>query len=320
MKKFISTVLGVFLLVSMTTTAIAANSENIFDDFHEIVQSEFYQESSPAIALDESSGKVIIHNNGAKMDSDFFADGDNQGNYLFAVTYIPYGESVIETAHFANVEILSDAAFINMITDYEANIPTNSVSIAASTDAEIKHYEWYFVDPVTDETLSTLTTAVTCERKSSNSTVDGVRCSVWDVTTFSQLEEVDAARLNDQYTRLSVDLANQHLIAYGPCESTSGGDLSVGLDGAGVPSISYSFNIDGFSVKDLSSMSNNYGRWAFIDNIGHEKHFTTKPGIRATNSHGNFVVELSHTVNMNTWRGAVIDQTTGVLQIYLNDR
>lgn len=318
MKRLFSLLLCCSLITSMTAHAIAAADNGIFDGYQEVVQSEFYQNGvSVASAFD---AKRIVHNNGARIESDYFAEGEDQGNHLVAVTYIPKDGQIVETAHFTNVDELSETYFVNMIADYEEYVATMDVPATVSDDVTIKHYQWTFPDPDTDETLASLTTAVTCDRKSSNSTINGVACSVWDVTTFSQLENGAAARLNNQYTRLSVDLPNQKLIAYGPTESTSGGDISVGLDGAGVPNISYTFNIDGFSVENLSSMSNNYGRWKFVDWVGNESEFTTKPGIRATNSNGNFVVELSHTVDVNRWVGGTENQTTGVIRIYLHDR
>lgn len=93
------------------------------------------------------------------------------------------------------------------------------------------------------------------------------KCSVWDVNSFTQLEKEHENRLNYQYTRLSVNTSNRTLLSYGPNKSSSKGNVSVGLDG-GVSGVSYSFDIGGFVVNDLSSLSNKYGRWSFTQNIG----------------------------------------------------
>lgn len=90
---------------------------------------------------------------------------------------------------------------------------------------------------------------------------------VWDVNSFTQLEKEHENRLNYQYTRLSVNTSNRTLLSYGPNKSSSKGNVSVGLDG-GVSGVSYSFDIGGFVVNDLSSLSNKYGRWSFTQNIG----------------------------------------------------
>lgn len=319
MRKVLSVLLSVALLLTLILPSLASNQDGIFDDYTEIVQREFYQKSAIPAAINDFSDKIIIHNSGKQMDSDYFAEGKNDGNYLIAVTYIPINGVVVETAHFTTSPSLNEDEFIHLISDYENNLSSADIA-AVSPRSTIRRFHWTFPDPRDNLTMASLTTAVTCDRKSSNSTVNGVPCSVWDVTTFSQLEKGNAMRLNNQYTRLSVDQPNEHLIAYGPSESTSGGDLTVGLDGAGVPSFSYTFNIDGFSVENLSSMTNEYGRWAFIDHFGNEKEFTTKPGIRATNSYGDFVVELSHTVYVTSQYAQGQEQSTGVLQIYVSDR
>lgn len=323
-RSIISLVMCVAMISTLCVPAFAVNlgQSNLFEGYQEVIQDEFYQAVAPiAATADSISTKTIIHNGGNPMKSDFFINGQSDGNNLIAVTYIPVNGTIVETAHFTPADSLSESCFTRVISNYEAELSDFEDSlVTASSDSTIKHYQWTFPDPRNDESLASLTTAVTCERKSRNSTVDGVACSVWDVTTFSQLEKEGAIRLNDQYTRLSVDQPNQYLIAYGPSESTSGGDITVGLDGAGVPSFSYTFNIDGFSVEDLSSMRNEYGRWAFIDHIGNESSFTTKPGIRATNSNGDFIVELSHTANFTSTYGNAVDQSTGVIQIYVSDR
>lgn len=321
MKKLLATLLSVTLLFSLSSAALATDSKStdaILNDYQEIVQSSFSQKSEATNRLGNSSQKTIIHNNGKQIDSDYFVDGKNDGNHLFAVTYIPKDGAIIETAHFTTAASLSESQLANIISDYETELSNSDLPV--SPRSTIKHYQWTFPDPADGQTMASLTTAVTCDRKSSNSTVDGVPCSVWDVTSFSQLEKGNATRLNNQYTRLSVNQSNEHLIAYGPSESTSGGDITVGLDGAGVPSFSYTFNIDGFSIKNLSSMTGNYGRWAFIDNFGNESEFTTNPGIRATNSEGDFVVELSHTVDITNRFAQGVNKSTGVVQVYVNDR
>lgn len=319
MKKVLSALLSTTLLLTLIYPSLAFNQNGIFPDYAEIVQNEFYQNSTDAAVINDLSEKTIIHNGGKQINSDYFAEGQDNGNYLIAVTYIPIDGVIVETAHFTTSPSLSENEFIQIISDYETNL-SSADAPAVSPRSTIRRFHWTFPDPEDNQTMASLTTAVTCDRKSSNSTVNGVRCSVWDVTSFSQLEKGNAIRMNNQYTRLSVDQPNEHLIAYGPSDSTSGGDITVGLDGAGVPSFSYTFNINGFSVRNLSSMTNEYGRWAFIDYVGNEREFTTKPGIRATNSYGDFVVELSHTVYIISHSGQGVEQSTGVLQIYVSDR
>ena len=327
MKKTVKRIFIAALIFIMVSSQVSAT--NLFDnhkkDFKEVIQSQVTQKSigKNISSMNLDKNNYAIHNNGKAMKSDYFVEGKNKGNYLIAVTYIKNGNRIIETAHFANKDKLTQNELDEIIKEDTQVSKTQSednqlVQIQSTGEPIIKKYNWSFYSGSVLQ--AKLTSSVTAERKTANGTIDGVPCSVWDVTTFSQLEKENAIRLNNQYTRLNVDLINEELISYGPTESTSGGDVSVGLDGAGVPSVSYTFNIDGFSVEDLSSLSGNYGRWKFVDNFGNEPHFTTKPGIRATNTSGSFIVELSHTANLNESDYDQVTHYTGVIQIYLADR
>ena len=323
MKKTLNRIFMIVLMITIISSqALATNMPNFKKhDFKEVVKPQVSQRlmSKEISKMNfKKNKKYVIHNKGKALKSDYFAKGKSQGNNLMAVTYIKQGSKIIETAHFANKDSLTQNELDEMIQDKATLIDTQLMQVQATSEPIIKKYNWSFYSGSVLQ--AKLTTSVTSERKTDNGTIDGEACSVWDVTTFSQLEKENADRLNNQYTRLDVDASNQELISYGPTVSTSGGDVSVGLDGAGVPSISYSFNIDGFSVKDLSSLSSNYGRWKFVDNFGNESHFTTKPGIRATNTSGDFLVELSHTADLNESDHEQVTHYTGVIQIYLEDR
>ena len=103
MKKMLSAILSLAMVFTMCTTAFAAEeqaADGTFDGYQEIVQSSFSQRSATPATLSNSNDKVIIHNNGNLMISDYFAEGKNDGNSLVAVTYIPVDGKIIETAHF----------------------------------------------------------------------------------------------------------------------------------------------------------------------------------------------------------------------------
>lgn len=101
MKKMLSAILSLAMVFTMCTTAFAAEeqaADGTFDGYQEIVQSSFSQRSATPATLSNSNDKVIIHNNGNLMISDYFAEGKNDGNSLVAVTYIPVDGKIIETA------------------------------------------------------------------------------------------------------------------------------------------------------------------------------------------------------------------------------
>lgn len=155
------------------------------------------------------------------------------------------------------------------------------------------------------------------ERKSNNVNIDGANGSAWDITSVASIEsKISGGRINDQYTRLSIEsFRSQKLIDYGP-SSTSASTMGVSLSGLGVPSVSWSFNIGNWSTKDLSSFSSKYGRWKFSSlMVGYSQRITTRPGIRASNTVGNFGLEVSHTTS--THHG---NFQTGIAQIFVADR
>lgn len=327
MKKVLSCIMTTVLLVASPLNIFAASTPELFPGTTEIVTSEYSQfESTAYSCYDLKPQDVIIHNYGKAIESDYFVEGKSEGNKLIAVKYENTEYGMIENVYFANVESVSIDNLVEMVSapiSISELEKINTVQAKSSVDSDIKKYNWEFYSSNifgTQFLQATLTTTITPVKQSANSTINGKSCSVWDVTSFSQLEKKECIRLNNQYTRLSVDLDNQELLSYGPIGSTSGGDVTVNLGEGGVPSLSYTFNIDGFSVTDLSSMADNYGRWAFIDNVGNEASFTTQPGIRATNTTGNFIVELSHTVELEPNAGSYREHGTGVIQIYLSDR
>lgn len=321
MKKLISSILAMSLLI-VTALNVFAETPDLFEGVNEIVVNEYSQiNTSLYSTYSLESEDTIIHNNGNAIKSDYLVNGKEEGNYLIAIKYENSDYGIVETAYFANKESVSADDLIRIVSeDNNSNISEMSVATKSRSadDPIYKRYNWTFY--LGDIVEATLTSVVNLTRQTSTATINGVSCSVWDVTTFTQLEKDMCYRLNNQYTRLSVDLQNQTLVAYGPTESTSGGDVSVGLDGAGVPSISYTFSIEGFSVDNLSSLNDNYGRWKFSNGVGFETSMTTEPGIRATNTTGDFVVELSHTTNVTALTGLYNNHQTGVIQIYCSDR
>lgn len=294
---------------------------------------------------------ILEHNNGKPIESNVFKENDDGGNNLFAVYLTNENGIPCETYYFSNKNVMtrdeligivnrdeseqnasnhtvekndSEIQFVNSSDSTSTKISSANVTtlVSVTPTTYIRKYNWSFYDYGVLQ--ATLVTSATLTRQTSNANFNGSLSSVWDVVTTSQLSQVNAIRLNDQYTRLDVSAYNaEELIDYGPIESTSGGSLSVGLDGAGVPSLSYSFSISGFSVTNLSSMINNYGRWRFWDGFGNEPEFTTKPGIRVVNTQGNLVVNLSHSTNIKTYLTGIFINTThntGVIQMVVSDR
>ena len=319
MKKTISILIATILVFSVTTNAFATDK---ISTTKEMQLNTFKQTDLSALDF-KNNNEIIIHNNGNSIETDYLVKGQENGNHVIAVRYETTDAGTIETVYYANVESIEKAELDNMISsDKQSNpisLATKSVTARATSSPIIKRHQWSFYQG--DSKMAIITTTTEYYKQSGNATYNNHSCSVWDVVTFTQYEKVNCVRLNEQYTRISVEsFSSEHLISYGPIGNDSGGQVSVGLDGAGVPSIGYSFNIDGFSVKDLSSVSSKYGRWRFVDYVGNENSFTTRPGIRVANTSGSLVVELSHSVEYKYTSELTRTSSTGVVQDWLTDR
>ena len=269
---------------------------------------------------EEGRNGTLLHNNGKPFSTDIFSDGQSQGNYLVAVYHTQ--ENGVESEHyyFTNEPDDDREGLVMRISESELSWRKSVDSIADSVKAggEVKTYTWYHKKNAV--LLAVLRTTVIVKRESSDTTIDGTKGSIWNVRAFTQLERVNAARINGYRTGLSVDQTNQKLLSYGPIGDKSGGTVGVSLTGLGASSVSDSFRISGFSVSDLSSISKKYGRWDFRDNFGSLKTIATEPGIRASNTSGAFVTELNHVSFLNT--SSVVDDAyqTGIIRIWTPDR
>lgn len=146
--------------------------------------------------------------------------------------------------------------------------PKPDITASPKNDEYIRNYKWDFYLPSdSSKHLAKMTDSVEFTRKSSAVDIDGKQGSVWDIKNVSHLERnlSNTMRINNKYTRLEVEYPNQELLDWGPDDSSSS-TVTVGLAGI-VPAVNWSFKIGGFSVDDLSSKRDKYGRWAFIDKL-----------------------------------------------------
>ena len=256
----------------------------------------------------------MIHNNGKPIESDYFVEGKDEGNVLVAVTLDNDNGKFMEHAYFTDDLDMQ----LDELAEFVESENVSNRSEAKVSDDVTKKYSWKFTSKSDKSRYSNLSTTLEFHRRSDDTDFNGKSASVWDIESFSQLEQKTAHRINDLYTRLDVDKSAQELISYGPTGSQSGGSASVSLSGF-VPTISYDFDMDGFSMKDLSSMSSNYGRWHFYDGFGNVDSFSVTPGVRATNTSGDFVLELSHIAEISFILTSE-ERGTGVIQVYVSDR
>ena len=286
----------------------------------EVVDKYSFKEQVETLSFSEESSPVLYHNNGSAIETDIFKDGESDGNYVLAILKSTENGKDCESVYFANRRKVSRSELDEMVAD-SMNMPVPAtVNQEKAVSSYIRKYNWTF--SYGNLVVSKLSTAVSLEKQTGKADVNGVRGSVWDVSSLSMLDRAGAIRLNNQYTRLSVAaFGAESMVGYGP-KSDATDKVSFSVDGGGVPSVSYDYTFKGFSLKDLSSLSGNYGRWchkAPVVGLSANK-LVTEPAIRATNTRGNFGVELSHTVNQNVTATASHTSKTGIVQIFVADR
>lgn len=318
MKKLLSLVVCTIMLLqysTYTTYAMGdASIQNNSVEYQEVVIDSYDFATPEASTYSLNDENILLHNKGRYIDTNIFKDGENEGNYVVAILLSNKEGVADQTVYFADKPELSTDELHSLVT--EESISTASLQSRAST---INKYNWTFYSGV--QINAKLSSVVTLNKKSGNVTFNGKKASVWDVTSFSELTRVSTIRLNEQVTRLSVaDYGAEEVLSYGPV-STNSSNVNFTLTG-GVPSASFDYNTKGFNVTNLSSLSGNYGRWRHSAPILGLSNtiLNTNPGIRVSNTKGNFAVQLSHTTSMNVTSTSVKSHQTGVVQIIVADR
>lgn len=325
MKKFILGTLCLALTVSfvhfnpVTAKAedfeVLRSSKNIV--IEDIIATDYYEEENENTKNTYSIEKnkdVLIHNNGEKLNTNLLIE--KNGFDLVAVHKVITDDYDYAQYYFSDENINGNIENIKEEIQNEDLVGAKSMyNDKLLRNSYIRNFSWNF--PFNGSTAYTLTNSISLERKNNKVNIDGVTGSAWDISSLASIEtKISGGRLSDQYTRLSVQaFGSQKLIDYGPA-STSAQNVGVSLNGLGIPSISWSFNIGNWTTKDLSSLSNKYGRWRFVGPmLGFSQKVTTKPGIRASNTRGNFGLEVSHTTDTNHG-----NFQTGIAQIFVADR
>lgn len=325
MKKFILGALCLALTASLVqfnpVTAkaddfeVLRGSKNIV--IEDIIATDYYEEENEntknAYSI-EKNKDILIHNNGEKLDTNLLIE--KNGFNLVAVHKVITDDYDYAQYYFSDENINGNIEDIKEEIQNEDLIGAKSLyNDKLLKNSYLRNFSWNF--SYNGSTAYTLTNAVSLERKNNKVNIDGVTGSAWDISSVASIEsKISNGRINDQHTRLSVQaFGSEKLIDYGP-SSTSAQSVGVSLSGLGIPTASWAFNIGNWTTKDLSSLSSKYGRWRFIGPIaGFSKSVTTRPGIRASNTKGNFGLEVSHTTSTNHG-----NFQTGIAQIFVADR
>lgn len=277
-------------------------------------------------AKSELGENVILHNNGEPIETNMFEE--KHGNELYAIAVNNMDGVEQKTYYFAQYADNYEMDELLQTID-EGELENREVVQTKFTDFEksaqergyIENFKWDFFGYGDNDGIKrqqgSLATSLSMDRKSSSATIDGKRGSVWDVSSFSQMLSRSTGGIFDHKTRLDVGYTNQTLYSWGP-KDTWGSTASVSLSGLVSP-MNWSFPLSGFDVDDLSSKSGKYGRWSYDIGLVAPTKMNTEPGVRATNTQGNFGVKLSQTATIRT-QYTQSNHSTGVLSNFVPDR
>lgn len=287
----------------------------------------------------------FIHNNGNKMDPSILESLADQGSIKVSKEAVDDATNLIGISTYKNKEkIFTDFYFSNRESE-DVNVieekaienakkhfvikDKGAVSTLATTDSTSYYdsFTWYFYDfrgtsTTTDDILAgTYTSNVTTIREGSVAQ-NGKSISVWDVKSFNQTQPVNSYQTRQIITRTSVEsFSNETLISYGPPQTSTSSKFTVSLTGL-VPTFAWIGNTSSSTISDSSSVSGKYGRWTVDFALGSttaKNSFYYEPGVRFTNSSGNFGIEHSHNLNYYKDLNSASTGGTGVITRYYSD-
>lgn len=260
----------------------------------------------------EENETVLLHNNGKPLTTDIFEE--KQGNNLFAVSISNKNGVKTPTYYISNSEVLMDNTVEGIVEDTSSNVDSRSVQPRSTISRD---YKWDFYRTLATgkkQQQGSLYTEVWFERKTTSASISGVKSSVWDVTSRSEVKARSSERINNTFVRLDVGSGSQKLHDFAP-ETSSQSSFTASLDQIVQPK-SWTITAGGYTTSSLSpGVGSRYGRWQFKARPGTQHSWVVKPGVRASNSAGNFYLKYSQTMDLN-----FSDHGTGVVGISVPDR
>lgn len=343
MKKISTLLLSSFCVFGLTTQVFAAEKSTTKPqaNIEEIVVQEWKGEGKnpkvenelkkeiKSLAKSDKKG-VLVHNNGKPIKTDIVQDGED--NKLFAVYTEDANGANYETYYFentneVNIEAIKEDTSTTELPSLEGDsgLSTQSIEIGDEPEKEYdlagvkdvpsggyyKTYKWTFKNSL--GTIGVYTSVNHYDRASKSANIDGKTGSVWNVHAENNWNPSVYARLDQQRTRMSAAYSSQKLLSYGP-KDDGGGSVNVSLSGILNP-MSWNFDIGYFSLDDISSIANKYGRWEYNRNLGYADPFISEPGLRVSNTLGNLATQLSHTFIIGYQ-----NHSTGIITVSLPDR
>lgn len=278
--------------------------------------------------------ELLIHNNGKPLETNILTE-NKENHKLFAVYQVEINGVDYESYYFENREESNLNNLKEQVKKDKEKIKNKSIQIEEEKNNKEKNnktdqftltnifnslkslvetpkayavasepsggyyrfYNWTFYGGSFGTTkLGVYSTVTHLDRKTASANIDGKSGSVWDIKADNKWD-ASSGRLDQQITRMAVPYTNQRLISYGP-EDKNSGTVSVTLSQIVNP-MEWTFTLNQFSVDDVSSTYNKYGRWIYNRNWGFPDPYITKPGIRVSNTSGNFAMQHSHSFQIS---------------------
>ncbi|HBF7094783.1 TPA: hypothetical protein ACG3HB_003482 [Clostridioides difficile] len=258
---------------------------------------------------------AVIHNNGNPMNTNIFEE--KQGNELFAIVVSNINGNNVESYYISDTETLMDTTLDGMVNDISngklKDVYKNDLNKQSRNS--IKTYKWDFYRNLVTGKIQTGSLYTQLDfSKAGNYNVDGKNSSIWNVVSRSDVKARSDDRINNTYVRLDAGVGSQKLHDYTP-QTTNASTLELSLTKLLNPKL-WTISAGGYTTKSLSpGLESRYGRWEFKSRIGKQNYWVTAPGIRASNSKGNFAIKYSQTMKLN-----YSEHQTGVISASVSDR
>lgn len=194
------------------------------------------------------------------------------------------------------------------------NITNQSVmTVSASTSSNSNNYDysrtysWYSGSKLL---CSLQTTKKFTRTRKSN-------VSIWQVVSADSSISHYLALYN-QCIRLSVEnISGESVVDHSPGSTSGQSSVSIGLSGAGIPTISYTQSLPGVDIIDYYAPPK-YARWEYdyYSPSARGNVFVARPAAEFENTFGEFMVDISNTLFDSSWQ----TRYTGTTRMYFTDR
>lgn len=252
---------------------------------------------------------------------------DLNGNVIYDSYYIDKEDSNLQIEE--NIDMILDGAK-NSLVSKESTFNTFIKNDKFKVQDIENSADYIYSDTIDFGDYGKFQTTTYMDKVSNSVSLNGQSVSLWDIkqsnTTIGGYSLYPSSYwcTDYLYTRISTEsyYPSQQIIDHGPSSTERQNTASVGLDSSG-PSVGWSYSTGDVSIIDSYSPPY-YGRW--INDYKRassvaKNSYKSQPGVRATNTYGNFIIEVSDVITFwDIYSCTSKDLYTGVWRYVVPDR